>query len=37
MMDWVFILSLWVVLGVSLIMWDAKRWDVVHRPTGIMM
>jgi hypothetical protein len=27
MMDWLFILVLWVAVGVSLVMWDAKRWD----------
>ena len=31
-MDWLFILLLWVALGVVLVMWDAKSWDAVHRP-----
>jgi hypothetical protein len=36
MMDWLFILVLWVAVGVSLVMWDAKRWDAVHRPARTM-
>ena len=31
-MDWLFILLLWVALGVVLVMWDAKSWHAVHRP-----
>jgi hypothetical protein len=26
-MDWLFILLLWVALGVVLVMWDAKSWE----------
>ena len=35
-MDWLFILLLWVALGVGLVMWDAIGWDAVHRPARTM-
>jgi hypothetical protein len=31
-MDWLFIFLLLLVVGIGLVMWDAKRWEAVHRP-----